>query len=137
MPKDSVNEGSDRDLTFEEIQQQEPLRHKLLERWQDFRVKGIYTAGAGIGTILGAWSFQTQFSEASGASDSISQMPIFFIAAIVIGSIITLIGGYLFAVGQISIHKSYRDFDKAMAKILANEQSNSNPSTNSLHSERF
>jgi hypothetical protein len=97
----------------------------------------MYTAGAGIGTIIVAWSFRTQFSEASGTSDSISQMPIFFIAAIVIGSIITLIGGYLFAVGQISIHKSYRDFDKAMAKILANEQSNSNPSTNSLHSERF
>lgn len=136
MPENSVNEERGRDLTFEEIQQQQPLRQKLLERWQKFRLNGIGTAAAGIGVIVGAWSFRTQFTETSGINDSISQTPILFIVAIVIGSVITLVGGYLFAVGQMSILKSYRDFDKAMAIILAKEHRQNNPATNSLHSER-
>lgn len=122
MSKNLVNEEPDWGPEFAEIQEQTPLREKLEDQWQSFRVNGIYTFMTGLGAIAGAWSFRTQFSETSGISDSISPMAMFFVSAVAIGSVITLAGGLIFAIGQINLHRIYRHFDKAMAIILANEQ---------------
>lgn len=122
MSENLANEESKWGPEFAEIQKQTPLRQKNENRWHQYRINGIYTAGVGIGTIVGAWSFRTHFTDTSGISESVSHMPTIFVIGVVIGSVIALAGGLLFAIGQTLLNRSYREFDKTMAKILANEQ---------------
>lgn len=130
FPKDEIDWGPE----FAEIQREEPFRQKCLSRWTKLQVNGIYIVATGLATIGLVWSFQNQFSETSGISDSIWQMPIFLIAAVAIGSVFVLAGGLTFAIGYTAQNKSNRDFDKTMAIILAKEPQSSSPA-NTSHSE--
>lgn len=137
MSEKLANEESKWGPEFAEIQKQIPLREKNENRWHEYRLNGIYAAGVGIGTIVGAWSFRTHFADTSGISESVSHMPTILVIGVVIGSMITLAGGLLFSIGQILLNRSYREFDKTMEIILAKEKDKSSLSTNSPNSERF
>lgn len=122
MNRNPVNEDPEMETTFAEMQEQEPARNKRDDRWHKFRIAGIHTFAMGLATIFAVWSFQYSFSKASGSITPISQLPMYVVAPVIVGSVIAFLGVALFVRGQIALNKSHRNFMKTMAIIIAKEQ---------------